>query len=372
MSKEAKALFIAVYLLVSFGIVMTYSASAVYAEQVFKSPTYFLYRQILYGVVGTGFLFLGAGIEPSLWKEHARELLILSLLLLVGVLLPVIGHEAGGARRWIRIGPLNFQPVEIAKLSICLYLSDYLSRRMKEIQKGEFLALLPPLLVLSFTCGLILLQPDLGSTVFIFLIASILFFLSGIRMRFVLLASLVFVPIFYFLVVRIPYRLARVTSYLNPWNDPQGSGFQIIQSLLAFGLGGVRGVGLGEGAQKLFYLPQSYNDFIFSIIGEEMGLIGTVCILVLYSVILTAGIRIANRARTNFEKLFVTSLVSLIVVQALINMLVATGLIPTKGLPLPFVSYGGTSLVFNLFGVGVLLALDRGIQGGRNAAWKRS
>ena len=163
-----------------------------------------------------------------------------------------------------------------------------------------------------------------------------------------------------------------MTSYLNPWNDPQGSGFQIIQSLLAFGLGGVRGVGLGEGAQKLFYLPQSYNDFIFSIIGEEMGLIGTVCILVLYSVILTAGIRIANRARTNFEKLFVTSLVSLIVVQALINMLVATGLIPTKGLPLPFVSYGGTSLVFNLFGVGVLLALDRGIQGGRNAAWKRS
>ena len=365
MSKEAKILFVAVYLLVSLGIVMTYSASAIYAEQFFKSPTYFLRRQLLYVGIGTFFLFFAAAQDPYLWKEHVREILILSIFLLVIVLVPIFGHEAGGARRWIRLGPVNFQPSEIAKLAICLYLADYLSRRIKGIQRGEFSVLLPPLFVMGLTCGLILLQPDLGSSVFIFLISAILFFLAGIRMRYVIGTSLIFLPAFYLLVVRVPYRLSRVTAYLNPWSDSRGSGFQMIQSLLAFGLGGIRGAGLGEGTQKLFYLPQSYNDFIFSIIAEELGLLGTFGVLALYTAILIAGFRIAYRARGNYEKLFVIALVLLIVLQAMINMLVATGLIPTKGLPLPFVSYGGSSLVFNLVAVGLLLAMDRAIQKGK-------
>lgn len=367
MSKEAKILFVAVYLLVSLGIVMTYSASAIYAEQAFKSPTYFLKRQILYVVIGTFLLFFAAGRDPYLFKEHAREILIFSFILLALVLVPIFGHTAGGARRWIRLGPINFQPAEISKIAICLYLSDYLSRRIKGIQRGEFVVLLPPLLILILTCGLILLEPDLGSSVFIFIVSAILFFLAGIRIRYVALASLFFLPGFYFLVVRIPYRLNRVTAYLNPWNDPQGSGFQIIQSLFAFGLGGLKGAGLGASTQKLFYLPQSYNDFIFSIIGEEIGFIGTFSVLALYGVILFAGLRIARRARGNYEKFFVTSLVLLVVLQAIINMLVATGLIPTKGLPLPFVSYGGSSLVFDLLAVGLLLAMDRAIQSGRSS-----
>lgn len=365
MSKEAKIIFIAVYLLVSLGIVMTYSSSAIYAEQVLKSPTYFLKRQLIYAVIGTFFLFFVASQDPYLCREHAREILIFSLGLLVVVLIPSIGYEAGGARRWIRLGPLNFQPAEIAKLAVCIYLSDYLARKIKEIQRGEWMVLLPPLLVLALACGLILLQPDLGSSVFIFLLAVVLFFLAGIRLRYVLLAGVIFIPALYFLVIRTPYRLIRVTAYLNPWNDPQGSGFQIIQSLLAFGMGGWKGVGLGESTQKLFYLPQSYNDFIFSIIGEEWGLLGTFTVLGLYVVIFFAGFRIALRGRGNFEKLFVISLISAIVFQAMINMLVATGLIPTKGLPLPFVSYGGSSLVFNLLAVGLLLAMDRAIQNGR-------
>jgi cell division protein FtsW len=217
------------------------------------------------------------------------------------------------------------------------------------------------------TCTLILLQPDLGSSVFIFLVAALLFFISGIRMRYVLAVGLVFLPAFYFLVARVPYRLSRITAYLNPWNDPQGSGFQIIQSLLAFGLGGVGGVGLGESTQKLFYLPQSHNDFILSIIGEELGLVGVLTVIFLYAVILVAGFRIAERARGHYEKLFVLSLVLLVVLQALINMLVATGLIPTKGLPLPFVSYGGTALVFNLLSIGLLLAMDRAIKSGKSS-----
>lgn len=372
MSKEGKVLFIAVYLLVGLGILMTYSASAIYAEQVFKSPTYFLKRHVLYVGIGTLLLFFISGRDPYLWKEHAREFVMVSFILLGLVLIPLFGHEAGGARRWIRMGPLNFQPAEISKLAICLYLSEYLSRRIKGLQRGEITVLLPPLLILSLTCGLILFQPDLGSSAFIFLIAAVLFFLAGIRMRYVFLAGLIFLPAFYFLVARTPYRLSRVTAYLNPWNDPQGSGFQIIQSLLAFGTGGFRGVGLGESTQKLFYLPQSYNDFIFSIIGEELGLLGTAGVLVLYGVILIAGIRIASRARGHYEKLFVLSLVSSVVLQALINMLVATGLIPTKGLPLPFVSYGGSSLVFNLLSVGLLLGMDRAIgQGGYGVRWRK-
>lgn len=366
MSREGTILFVAVYLLVSFGIVMTYSASAIYAEQVFKNSAYFLIRQVLYAAIGTIFLFFAARLDPYFFKDHARAFVILSLILLALVLIPFVGHQAGGARRWFRFGPLNFQPVEISKLAVTLYLADYLSRRIKGIQRGEFGVLLPPVLVVSVTCGLVLFQPDLGSAVFVFGVSASLFFLAGIRIRYVLGASLVFVPIFYFLVIQIPYRLARVTAYLNPWNDPQGSGFQIIQSLLAFGLGGWRGVGLGESTQKLFYLPQSYNDFIFSIIAEELGLIGSCSVLMLYGTILFAGLRIAHRARGSYEKLFILSLVLLVTLQASMNMLVATGLIPTKGLPLPFVSYGGTSLVFNLFGAGLLLAMDRAIQTGRN------
>ena len=345
---------------------MTYSASAIYADEVFKNPTYFLKRHIIYTVIGTFLLFFMASIDPYLWKQHSAEILGISFALLAFVLVPIIGHQAGGARRWIRLGVINFQPVEISKIAICIYLSDYLSRRIKGIQRGELSVLLPPILILAATCSLILLEPDLGSSVFIFLISAILFFLAGLRLRYVAGAGLFFLPAFYFLVARVPYRLSRVTAYLNPWNDPRGSGFQIIQSLLAFGIGGLKGVGLGESTQKLFYLPQSYNDFIFSIIAEELGFIGSFCILALYGTIFIAGLRIARRAPGNYERLFVVSLVLLIVLQAIINMLVATGLIPTKGLPLPFVSYGGSSLIFNLAAVGLLLSMDRAIQRGKN------
>ena len=346
---------------------MTYSASAIYAESVFKTPFYFLKRHVLYAVIGTVMLFFTAGLNPYLWKEHVGKILIISFILLALVLVPFIGHEAGGARRWLRIGLISFQPVEISKLAICLYLSDYLSRRIKGIQRGEFSVLLPPVLILGATWGLILLEPDLGSSIFLFLIAASLFFLAGIRFRYVGLASLFFLPAFYFLVVRVPYRLSRMTAFLNPWNDPRGSGFQIIQSFLAFGMGGLKGVGLGESTQKLFYLPQSYNDFIFSIIAEELGLIGSLSLIILYGVIFFSGLKMAKRMPGNYEKLLTLSLILLIVLQAIINMLVATGLIPTKGLPLPFVSYGGSSLVFNLTAVGLLLAMDRVALRGRSS-----
>ncbi|MDD5216997.1 MAG: putative lipid II flippase FtsW [Candidatus Omnitrophica bacterium] len=365
MSKAARLFFVSVYALVGIGIVMTYSASAVYAEQVYGYPQYFLVRQACYTLIGTIALFAVARIPIEFWKRHARAIILMSILMLLLVFLPGIGHTAGGARRWMHLGPVNFQPTEFAKLAVCLYLADYLSRKAKTIHEGGLRVFLPPFILIGGICGISLLQPDLGSCAFIFLLMAFLFFMSGIQARFVIISSLIFLPVIYFLVIRVPYRLSRVTAYINPWDDPQGSGFQIIQSFLAFGLGGLKGVGLGQSTQKLFYLPSGYNDFIFAVIGEELGLIGVLVVILLFGIIFFSGMHMTGRASTLYEKLLIQSLTFSIVVQALVNMMVATGLLPTKGLPLPFVSYGGTSIVMNLMGVGLLLGVDLHSRGHR-------
>lgn len=359
MSKEAKLIFICVSLLVGLGIVMTYSASAVYAEYLYRNPQHFLVRQVIFAFMGTAGLFITAAPPLSFWKRNSRALILLAIILLMLVYLPVIGRSAGGARRWINLGPFNFQPAEFAKLAVCIYLSDYLTRKRKYIHQGSLGVFFPPVLLVGVVCVLAILQPDLGSCAFIFLISAILFFLAGIKLRYIFSAALIFIPIFYFLVMRVPYRLSRVTAYLNPWQDPQGSGFQIIQSMIAFALGGWNGVGLGESTQKLFYLPSSYNDFIFSIIAEELGLLGLLAVILLYGVIFVCGIQMTEEAHSDHERFLIYSLILLISLQAAIHMLVATGLVPTKGLPLPFVSYGGTSIVMNLMAVGILMGIGR-------------
>ncbi len=359
MSNSARVLFMTVFLLVGIGIVMTYSSSAVYAQYRYANPEHFLFRQFLYALLGTLLMFITASIPVTFWKNNSRAMILLAIIFLIIVYLPVIGHSGGGAQRWINLGIVNFQPAEFAKVAVCVYLADYLSRKMKWIKKGGVMIFLPPLMLIGLVCCLTLLQPDLGSTAFICLLVSVLFFLSGLRMRYVGFALSVLIPALYFLVIRVPYRAARVTAYLNPWDDPQGSGFQIIQSLLAFGIGGVRGEGLGQGIQKLFYLPSSYNDFIFSVIGEELGLIGLLFVIFLYGVIFFCGLQMAKRAKSDFERLLTISLTLMIVLQALIHMFVTTGLIPTKGLPLPFISFGGTSILFSMMAVGLLLACDR-------------
>ena len=364
MSKSARLLFLAVYVLVGLGMVMTYSSSGVYAAHVYKNPYHFLTRQIIYAIFGTVMLFIVASVPVRIWKENSRAIMLLAICSMVVVFLPGLGKHAGGAQRWIRLGPIQFQPAEFAKLAVAIYLCDYLSRKKKNLSKGGLLVFLPPMVLVGILCVLSLLQPDLGSCVFILSIVGVLIFFSGLQNRYIFGAFLVLIPAFYFLVLRVPYRASRVTAYLNPWNDPQGNGFQIIQSLLAFANGGINGIGLGQGMQKLFYLPSSYNDFIFSIIGEELGLIGMLGVIFLYGVILVSGMQIMNKLKGDFERLLALALVVAIVLQALINMMVTTGLIPTKGLPLPFVSFGGTALVFNLIEVGLLMALDRSLQGG--------
>lgn len=359
LSIQARIFFSIVYLLVTFGIVMTYSASAIYAEQIYHHQEYFLIRQVFFAVLGTLLMFVTASVPMDFWRKHARTLVLTAIFFLVIVYLPVIGRSGGGAQRWIRLGPLNFQPAEFAKVAVCVYLADYLARKLKVIKTGDIRIFLPPLVLIGIICVLTIMQPDLGSTVFILLISAVMFFLIGINLVYVGGALLVLIPAFYFLVLRVPYRAARVTAYLNPWDDPQGSGFQIIQSFVSFATGGVNGVGLGQGIQKLFYLPSSHNDFIFSVIGEELGLIGLLVVLVLYGILFLCGIQMAKQARKDYDRLLILALTFMIVLQAIIHMLVTTGLIPTKGLPLPFVSYGGTSILFNLMAVGLLMSADR-------------
>lgn len=359
MTKDSRSLVIVMYTLISTGVVMIYSASAVFAEQHFHQATYFLWRQLLAVSIGTFIFFVCYSLQPDFLKRHSRSFLGLAVLLLILVFVPVVGYSAGGARRWIRLPFLTFQPVEYAKFALCVYLADYLSRKRKTIVAGSLRVFVPPFILLLAMSALIVAQPDLGSCAFLLLISGILFFLSGIRLRYIVVVSLGAVAMLVGLIVIAPYRMSRIVAYLDPWKDPQGSGFQIIQSFLAFGLGGVKGVGLGQSTQKLFYLPQAHTDFIFSIISEELGLIGAVFVLALYALFFFLGNRVARRCQDPFSRLLSYSLVLLVTLQALMNLLVTTGLIPTKGLPLPFISYGGTALIFHMASVGLLVAIDR-------------
>jgi len=357
-SQGAERILLIVFVLVGLGIVMTYSASGIYAERYFHDATYFLKKQLLFAAVGFIALLVCMRISPDWIREHSRGLVLFSLFLLLLVFIPGIGKSGGGARRWIRFFNFSIQPVEFAKIALCAYLCDYLVRKGKKISEGGLKVFFPPLLVVGITCLLVIVQPDLGSVIFILITALFLFFLAGLKFRYIFSAMLFGVPLVILMVVIEPYRLKRIVAYLDPWQDPRGSGYQIIQSFLAFGLGGLKGVGLGASTQKLFYLPQSYTDFIYSIIGEELGFLGTVFVIALFIFILLQGQWIAKNLRDPFRSLFAYALTTLICLQAALNLMVTTGIIPTKGLPLPFISYGGSSLVFNLAAVGLLVGLD--------------
>ncbi len=359
MSKDARILFVVTFLLVSIGIVMVYSSSAVLAHDWHGNTQFFLIRQFFYVMLGTIGFFIAAALPLDFYKRHARAFMLLAIMLLMTVYLPIVGHAAGGARRWIHFGAFQFQPVEFAKIACCIYLADYLGRKIARVHKGEIFVFIPPLILIGVVCALTLLEPDLGSVAFIVMMTSIVCFVAGIQLRYVFGAVALFIPALYFLIIRVPYRLSRLEAYLNPWEDPLGSGFQIIQSFLAFASGGLRGVGLGQSTQKLFYLPSSHNDFILAVIGEETGFLGLMGVIALYVIFFVCCIRMARRTEQPFEKLLVTSLTLLIILQTVIHMMVATGLVPTKGLPLPFISYGGSSIVINLVAVGILMAVDR-------------
>jgi len=343
--------------LVGIGIVMVYSTSAILAGDRFGDPYYFLKRQAIYG--GVGFLFMMAMmfVPYGLLKRFAYPLFIVSVLLLIAVLIPGIGHRAGGAMRWLKIGGFTFQPSEFAKLGLIIFLAYFLTKKEEKIRSFSF-GFLPTVLLSGLVIALLLKEPDFGAALFLTLMVFILLFISGARVIYLAGAFLLSAPVVYLLLMNAEYRYKRLIGFIRPWEDPTGASFQIIQSFLSFGSGGLFGLGLGEGRQKLFFLPAPHTDFIFSIIGEELGLVGALGVVVLFFILAFRGIQIGISIPDKFGSYLALGITLMISLQTVINMGVVLGLLPTKGLTLPFVSYGGTSLIANFIGLGILLHLS--------------
>jgi cell division protein FtsW len=337
--------------LFGLGLVMVWSASSALAQERHGSPYYFLLKQVAWGTLGLIALVAALRLDYKKLRQPVvvYPLLAVSALLLIVVLfLPAVN----GTHRWIRLGSLSFQPSELAKLSLFVFLAYHIERRAERI--NELVTLFPALLLVSWFGFLILIQQDLGTAFCLVLTAGVMLFAAGVRLKYFAALAVPAAVVLYAAVMTVPWRRVRLTSFINPWADPQGAGYHVIQSLIAVGTGGVSGVGLMEGRQKLFYLPYPYSDFIFAVIGEELGLLGTLAVVSAFVVLLWRGLRAAWGAPDAFGRFLAAGITLGIVFQAFINISVVLGLLPPKGIPLPFISAGGSSLVFTLFGVGLV------------------
>jgi cell division protein FtsW len=355
--KSDKVVFTATLLLLGAGVVMVYSASAMLAFQRFEHSYLFLTKQALWTLLGLGVLGVAMRIDyrtyrsdPFVWRVIA-----LVVVLLIAVL---FSTPVNGARRWFGIGGLGIQPAELAKIAVIFFAALMLERRMHRIDEVAY-SLAPLAIVVGGMVALILLQPDFGTALSLILIAGVMVFAAGLHYRYLIGAALVAVPVGYLVLVSAPYRQKRLLAFWNPLADPLGDGFQIIQSLIAVGTGGVTGLGLMRSVQKLFYLPEPHTDFIFAVVGEELGLIGATTILVCFVVIAWRGLHIAAQAEDPFGAFVALGVTTMIGAQALVNMSVVLGLMPTKGIPLPLVSAGGSSLLISLLGIGILLNISQ-------------
>ncbi len=352
-----KTLFVVTLLLVFFGLVMVFSASAVMANERFGSAYTFLFRQFAWAAAGMVFMWGAMNVDYHRYKHPAVvfSLLALTTLLLVAVFFLDRSHNT---HRWIRVGAFSFQPSELAKPAIILFLAYFLENRTKSMEDWRNTlvpAMLPPLVL----AVLIVRQPDLGTTIVCLGIAAIVLFVAGLRLRYFGYALAASILPLYFLVFRVKWRYDRILAFLDPYADPQGRGFHMIQSLIAVGTGGVSGMGLMEGKQKLFYLPEPHTDFIFAVVAEELGLIGAMLVVTLFGIFLYRGMRTAVANDDLFAKFLATGITAMIAVQAFFNISVVLGLMPTKGIPLPLISYGGSSLFVTLACVGVLLNITQ-------------
>lgn len=353
-------LLLSTLVLVVFGALMIYSSTSVVTPSLAKKGAtefYYFKRHLFTILIGLCFMFFACTLRPSFLRKIAIPLLLVSFVLLLLVFLPGIGVQVNGARRWIRLWPSTFQPSEFVKLSMVIFLARYLSSQA--FRTESFTSFIKPVAIMIAFQAIMLMQPDFGAAMSLAFLTITMLFLSGTRLRYILSLALFALPIL-FILIREPYRLRRIISFLDPWKDPLGNGFQLVQSFIAFGSGGITGVGIGGSKQKLSYLPESHTDFIFSIIGEEFGFIGISIIIALFVLIFFRGFSIANRTQDKFTYYLAVGLSLMISVQALINFAVATGLVPTKGLPLPFISYGGSSLLMNMAAIGILLNISRG------------
>jgi cell division protein FtsW len=352
------AITVIVALLIAVGVVMIYSSTGIYAMQELGDSLYFLKRHALFLGLGT-LLTLGLmALDYRILQKYSKPLLLGTLALLIVVLIPGIGKASYGARRWFQFGAFYFQPSELCKLAVLIYTADFLARKGSRIQSLRE-GFLPLMIVMAAVSLLILKQPDLGSTILIMSLMLILMFTAGGHLSHLGLLALGALPAFYVLIMRVPYRWRRIVTFLDPWQDPQGAGFQLTQSQIALGSGGIFGVGLGKSIQKLFYLPAAHTDFIFAIIGEELGFIGAFAVIALFVGFIWQGARLVKGITDPFGYFLGFGIVALIGLQAVVNIGVSIGALPTKGLPLPFISYGGSALIFNMAAVGLLLNIAR-------------
>jgi cell division protein FtsW len=343
--------------LTCFGVVMVYSASSVMATKKFHDGFYFLKRQGIYAIIGFGAMAGAMRIDYHFWKKAAIPILLVCLGLLVLVLIPGIGGSAGGSSRWIRLPGFSLQPSEMAKIAFIMYMAFSLDKKQDKVRLFSS-GFLPYMVVLAVMLLLLLKQPDLGSSLTLGCVAMVMLFAAGTRLSYILSMVLLALPFLYYAVMHVDYRRRRIMAFLNPWEDPSNTGFQIIQSWIAVGTGGIFGQGLGEGKQKLFYLPEAHTDFIFSVVGEELGFIGVMIIASMFFLLIHRGIRVALYAEDNFGRSLAFGISTLLGLEAFVNIAVVTGLFPTKGLALPFISYGGSSLIITLFAIGILLNIS--------------
>lgn len=354
MQSIRRSVFVLALILIAIGVVMIYSTSAIYAYEKSGDSAFFLKRHLVFLLCGFIAMTFLMSVNLEKVERISKVLMIGSGLLLIAVLIPGIGSSVRGARRWFRIGGFGFQPSEFAKIALILYLASFMERKGYRI-KDFFEGYLPSAMVVCLASALVLLQPDMGTAVCILFIGFLIIFVAGGNLKHILATALLGAPFLYYLAFKVPYRRERILTFLNPWYDRSGSGFQIVQSFLALGSGGLFGLGLGQSRQKLFYLPESHTDFIFSIIGEELGFIGASSVVILFGAIIWQGMRASFRAEKTFNRILIFGVTSMIAFEVLVNVGVSVGAFPTKGLPLPFISYGGSSLVFHMAAFGLML-----------------
>ena len=357
--------------LLSFSVLMVYSTSISVAEVRYNDPLRIISHWLVYIPVGLVIMWFISRVEVTWWRAIALPVLGIAIVMMIAVLVPGLGREINGAQRWFSLFGITLQPVEILKPAVIIYMAYYMGSfpdRLNNFSSG----LAPMLVVLMGALLLLVLQPDFGSAVLLSAVCFCMWFVGGVPIRHLLLLLSTFIPMAVIVMIAEPYRVQRLTTFLDPWNDPYGSGYQLIQSLIAFGSGGLFGTGVGQGVQKLFYLPEVFTDFISASIGEELGLMGIMALIVLFGLLLGRGIWLAIHNQDMFSRLLILGCMMAFGVAFIINMGAAMGLLPTKGMPMPFVSYGGSALIGECVLLGLVLSVQRHQGGNKRLQQKRS
>lgn len=356
--KYDKILYYSTVALSLFGLLMIYSSSSIWANYKFNDSFHYLKYQGIFFIIGLVIMNVISKIDYKTYYKYSNKILLLSFILLILVLIPGIGSIRNGSRSWFGIGPFGIQPSEAAKISLIIFTSKYLSINERYVN-SFFKGVMPILSIVLIFFGLIMLQPDLGTGAILLLSIISILYISGVSMKLFISGGILGVVGLVILIMIAPYRMDRITSFINPWKDPLGTGFQMIQSLYAIGPGGLLGLGLGNSIQKHFYLPEPQTDFIFSIVSEEFGVMGSVIVVGLFLIIFYRGIKTSLEAKDLFSKYLSFGIIFQLIFQTIMNLFVVVGLIPVTGVTLPFLSYGGSSLLVSMASIGIILNISR-------------